>query len=179
MSRDHDLMQFHDGELSAEEAAQVRELLEREPQARAKLRGLAQTGDLVRLWADERSAGFDVADAVMVRLDAPARARSRVIELWLPAVAAVALAAAVALIVFGRGAPTRPSVPGTALTPPSQQGTLARIEPALPKREPAVAIESVDFGDQPGTIFMVGEGSGETPVIWLTDPPPDRHRMPL
>ncbi|HVJ19606.1 MAG TPA: hypothetical protein VM686_29500, partial [Polyangiaceae bacterium] len=107
MIGDRELMRFHDGELSAAEASLVEKELERNPGARAKLRGLSQTGELVRQWANERSQGFDVADQIMARLDAPVpkHSRSRVIELWLPAAAAVALAAAVLLMVFARTAP--------------------------------------------------------------------------
>jgi anti-sigma factor RsiW len=166
MIGDRELMRFHDGELSASEASLVEKELEQNPSARAKLRGLSQTGELVRQWADERSAGFDVADQIMARLDTPARthSRSRVIELWLPAAAAVALAAAVLLMVFGRTAPvTRPAP--AALSQPAPK-TAAVLPAAL---EPSVAIESVDFGEKPGTIFMVGGESGETPVIWLSE----------
>jgi len=158
----------------------VRQRLQREPEARAKLRGLAQTGELVRQWADARSAGFDVADQVMARLDdqpqpqpqaRTAPRRSRLMELWLPAAAAVALAAAVLLAIARRHGPVDGPAPGAA------HGPAATRAAALPAAEPSVAIESVDFGEKPGTIFMVGGESGGTPVIWLTDPAPTR--MPL
>ena len=34
---------------------------------------------------------------------------------------------------------------------------------------PAVAIESVDFGAQRGTVFVVEAGDSATPVVWLED----------
>ena len=36
---------------------------------------------------------------------------------------------------------------------------------------PAASIEAVDFGNHPGTIFMVPAGDESTPVIWLEDEP--------
>ena len=167
MSGDRELMRFHDGELSPGELAVFRERLERDAGLRSKLRALGQTGELVREWAEARSDGFDIADQVMARIDAPRR--SRAVELWLPAAAAVALAAAVTLMVAGRSAPVDRPAPAAALSPHTPRTTAA-----LPIREPSVAIESVDFGEKPGTIFMVSGEGGETPVIWLTDPAPSR-----
>jgi hypothetical protein len=34
---------------------------------------------------------------------------------------------------------------------------------------PPVAIESVDFGTQRGTVFVVEAGESVTPVVWLED----------
>jgi hypothetical protein len=34
---------------------------------------------------------------------------------------------------------------------------------------PSVAIESVDFGEGAGTVFVVEAGSSVTPVVWLAD----------
>ena len=206
MSGDRELMRFYDGELSPAEQALVRQRLERDAGARSKLRALEQTGELVRDWAEARSEGFDVADQVMTRLESASLAegerpqtrpsaslaegerprtlrRSRLLELWLPAAAAVALAAAVLLLVIGRSAPV--SFVGGAPAPPFDRpaagSALSPLAPKtaaiLPVREPSVAIESVDFGEKQGTIFMVGGESGETPVIWLSDPAPSR--MPL
>jgi anti-sigma factor RsiW len=180
-SNDRELMRFHDGELSGADAEAVQRRLEHDAGARSKIRGLEQTGELVRAWAEHKSAGFDVADQVMARTFAPERRRTRSFDLWLPAGAAVALAAAITLLVLGRGAPDTSPVKSAALAPaaPLSPASLSPADAARPTLEPAVAIESVDFGEKQGTIFMVGSGSGETPVIWLTDPPQNRHRMPL
>ncbi len=167
MSSDRELMRFYDGEVSPSEEALVRARLERDASARSKLRALTQTGDLVREWAQARSQGFDVADQVMARLETQPK-RSRLIDLW-PAAAAVALAAAVLLVVFARSAPVDRPAPSAAVSP-----LAPKTAAVLPIKEPSIAIESVDFGEKPGTIFMVGGESGETPVIWLSDPAPSR-----
>ncbi|HVJ14356.1 MAG TPA: hypothetical protein VM686_02905, partial [Polyangiaceae bacterium] len=76
---------------------------------------------------------------------------------------------------FAGGAPTPPLTrPAPAALSQPAPKTAAVLPAAL---EPSIAIESVDFGEKPGTIFMVGGESGETPVIWLSDPAPSR--MPL
>ena len=102
----------------------------------------------------------------MARLEpAPKRSpkRSRLVELWLPAAAALALAAAVLLLVIGRSAPVDRPAPAAALSPLAPKTAAATLP-----REPTVAIESVDFGEKPGTIFMVGGESGETACGALT-----------
>jgi negative regulator of sigma E activity len=93
--------------------------------------------------------------------------------------AAAALAAAAALVIHVQ--------PEPAEAPPHRQSSsapfaytvarpMARLEPG-PGSElgdetelvNAVAIETVDFGSRPGTIFMVPSGGTATPVLWLTD----------
>ncbi len=149
MSSDHgdrDLMAHHDGELGPDDERALALLLARDERARARLRGMQQVGDWVRLWAEEKSRDFDVSEQIMARVArpvAPARATAR----WLPAAATLALAAAVALLVVGRhprehaAAPHSPVslAPQTAPAP-----SLAVV--AAPAPEPSVAIESVDFG---------------------------------
>jgi hypothetical protein len=174
MSGDRELMNLHDGEVGPEQSARLRAEAAADPVASAKLRDLGRVGDLVREWAEARSQGFDVADAVMARLDVPVPRRSRVVELWLPAAAAVALAAAVLFVVTTRETGVEGSAPPVALGPGCGDRELGEALPALPSPEPSVAIESVDFGEKQGTIFMVGGEGGDTPVIWLTDSAPSR-----
>ncbi len=179
-SGDRDLMAYHDGELTPEEARSVAARLERDAGARARLRGIDQVGDWVRLWAEEKSRGFDVSEQVMARVTRPRAKPAAALGRWLPAAATtLALAATVALLVTSRRPAEHAAVPrGPVSLLPSAPPTPPIAAVAAPVPEHSVAIESVDFGEHQGAIFMVGGSQGETPVIWLADQPPDRRRIP-
>lgn len=207
MSRQLDLMKLHDGELSAEEIeALERELGDDDL---ALLEGLEQVGDVVRALAEDQGGAADgIADGVMAELERDGRVAPRLEVLpggsagdqgelpkpraggasALPFVAgAMALAAAVLLYI---GFANRPNEPGpvarptaaepatpavaTALTPEPLAGAVAEEEAA-----PAASIEAVDFGNQPGSIFMVPAGDETTPVVWLVDEPTSARMEPL
>jgi anti-sigma factor RsiW len=190
------LMQHHDGELPPEESAEVERLLSGDPQQRAALAGLEQLGDFLRRFADERgSSADDLVSTVMARLDdeiAPASrrvtrsgvsSRPRRVPTWVwGAAGALAAAAAVALLLpfFAPNGPAYSTGPTAVSAPLRLAAASARsnwppvgvsTDPVRgPDRGPDVSIETVDFGQRNGTIFMVSSGEGATtPVIWVAD----------
>ncbi|MBN2196223.1 MAG: hypothetical protein JW751_25645 [Polyangiaceae bacterium] len=186
------LMQHYDGELSSEESAEVERLLVGDPEGRDAFAGLQQLGEFLREFADERAASADdVASSVMAHLDfelGPA-SRSRVVRgrssrrasrirswVW-GATGGLAAAAAMALL-FAYLAPTR-TAPSAGPAAASWRAANASARPSWAAPDPVrraepgpdVSIETVDFGQRNGTIFMVSSGEGATtPVIWVTDP---------
>jgi anti-sigma factor RsiW len=171
------LMRYYDGELDADEAAELEAELENDREGREVLAGLEQLSGFVR-GASERPAP-DLTDAIMARvareprqdrtLAEPALAGWRVI---LPAAAAVlALAASVALVnEFSRTPAEQVRVvqqPPLIAVPPEESAAA----PTVVAERDAVAIETVDFGAREGTIFVMQEGEGSTPVVWLMDEP--------
>ena len=180
------LMRYYDGELSDEEAAEVEAALENDPDAQRVFEGLEQLSAFVRKHEEEQAPSIDLTDAIMGRIAREERKESaRPAEVvrgpWstiLPAAAAVlALAAGVALV------NELSNKPGTT-TPVVQQPSAPLQEPVAPvsSEEPAeeqvlaadthaVSIETVDFGAREGTIFVMQEGEGSTPVVWLMDEP--------
>lgn len=100
------------------------------------------------------------------------------------ALTAIAVAAAAALMVWGR---MDPEAPSAALPAPTTPEVLAPALPALPSEpsaapsaegevQPGVEIAAVDFGARMGTIFYVPReavASGPTTtVVWLSDDGP-------
>jgi anti-sigma factor RsiW len=193
--RDDRLMQHFDGELSESEAAEMERLLAESPEARALLRDFDVIGRTLRDAAEERGvAAADIADRVMAQIEAepprrasvvvPLRRRTRVATLAPALVLAFAAAAAVMLLV--RREPPQPLVkeddqiaqleeliPSAAPEPPPE--AVASVdEDDLDDFEPGASIESVDFGSENGTIFMVPSGPDSTPVVWMSD---DSDRM--
>jgi hypothetical protein len=172
------LMRLHDEELGADEREAL--LAELGEDDRAVLEGLDELGDALRAHAERAAPGADdIADRVMAKLDQPVPlARARRAKSTPILVAGLALAAAAAFLLWQKAAPA-PSPPesrSAALvpsTPAIPTVTTATSQPAVPAEDetvPAVAIEAVDFGNQAGSIFVVGEES--TPVVWLVDEPP-------
>ncbi|MCK6534605.1 MAG: hypothetical protein L6Q84_16645 [Polyangiaceae bacterium] len=203
MSRHRDLMRAYDGELTPEEAAELERSLSDED--RRVLAGLEQVGDVVRACEPEAVARFaGVADQVMAALGesdvadssgpevvvdrGPARpVRKRATSM--PVVVAglsLAIAAAVALWVTTPKAPA-PSAPaplGASFTSPTvpvspSAPTESLLEPPDEDADLAATIEAVDFGNQPGSIFMVPAGDESTPVVWLEDEPAGARMEPL
>lgn len=205
MSRHLDLMRLHDGELSAEEAAELERSLSQED--RAVLGGLEQLGDVLRASEREELARFaGVADAVMAALEReqePAKVvplRPRVeADPELPAsrrrkgrstpvvIAGLALAAAAATALWLSTPPPAPSAPLPVAAPvePSLPAQATSATPATVAElveedaDPAATIEAVDFGNRGGSIFMVPAGAESTPVVWLVDDPAGARVEPL
>lgn len=186
MSPDHvRLMRYYDGELDADETAELEAELARNPEAQAVLAGLEQLSGFVRRAAAEQPA-IDVTDVIMARVASEPR-RERRIEptpaRWrtiVPAAAAVlALAASVALVNEFSRTPAAPArvvqrSPAPVAPPPESEV----LPPTVVAEREAVSIETVDFGAREGTIFVVQEGEGSTPVVWLMDEPtPGGARM--
>jgi hypothetical protein len=53
----------------------------------------------------------------------------------------------------------------SAPVPPPEVSAALEEEP----KEPPATIESVDFGDTSGTVFVLSTDSAETPVVWTPD----------
>lgn len=165
---DETLSRFLDGELGQAEAARVRAALDDDAAARERLARLRRVRVLIRVAADVRVAEADDAlDGLYARIRAgierdvrptlAERARAwwgefvehrRVV--WMPAGAAVVVAAAVLLIGLSHG-----GVPG-----PTPVG----------ERPMGTRVEEISFGGGGGAVFEVPTGSnGVTAVIWLND----------
>jgi len=173
------LMRYHDGEVSDEEARVVEGALEQEPALLEELEAYSELGSFVRVWGQGRVAdSFDVADSVMQKLEPP---MARVHPLW-PRVATwvslgVAIAAGSVLVVRSWSAP--PVTPGApSAMRAGQPAALALSAAAVPEvsaaleeepKPPPATIESVDFGVNAGTVFVVSTDSSETPVVWMPD----------
>ena len=173
------LMRYHDGEVSDEEARVVEAALEQEPRVLEELEAYSELGSFVRVWGEARVAdSFDIADSVMQKLE-PSIAR--VHPLW-PRVATwvslgVAIAAGSVLVVRSWSAP--PVTPGApSAMRAGQPAALALSAAAVPEvsaaleeepKPPPATIESVDFGVNAGTVFVVSTDSSETPVVWMPD----------
>ncbi|HEY3494825.1 MAG TPA: hypothetical protein VGK73_09075 [Polyangiaceae bacterium] len=150
------LMRFHDGELDAEAARRVRLARLSDRSVSARLEGLEQLGEFVRIWAaNDTSRGVRPAPALRSK---PRRA--------------LALAVAASLVALVSSIPgTLPNgVPApVALAASVHAPTEARAPAAEP--EPAVAVENVDFGAREGAVFLVQSALSETTVVWLTEGP--------
>ena len=181
------LMRYHDGAVSEEEAVAVEEALEHEPALLEELEAYSELGSFVRAWGEARSEQqFDIADSVMARIaaekPAPARVAS-VHSIWPRVATWVSLGAAIAagsvLVVRSWSAPpaarrsAQPAVAAevnsaapvsTAVAPPDVSAALEE-EP----KDPPATIESVDFGQTNGTVFVVSTDSADTPVVWMPD----------
>lgn len=182
------LMRYMDGETDAEEAEFVERWLTESAEARALLQDLESIGGGVRAIAQDRGSRADsIADSVMARVlnEGPVsrtRVRATPIESGkkdrrivgaIPAIG-LALAAAAAVVVYLRPHPGSESAvrgrPSAALAPePFSPTSSVPAELAVAEPESGASIESVDFGAQNGTIFIVASGPNSTPVVWLMD----------
>jgi hypothetical protein len=187
MNRSHDLMRLHDGELTEDELGQL------EAEDERLLDGLDQLGDVLRAHSQNKSASFDVADSVMARLDEPEpveeakpapvkklrKAPPPKARVYPVVAIGLALAAAAAWALWpkpGVDTKTRPApiaqpvvAPQPSEEPTEEPGAVAQVDVGDDDGPAAASIESVDFGNHAGTIFMVPAGEESTPVIWLED----------
>jgi hypothetical protein len=138
---DFELMLYTDGELDAERARRVRVARLRHLEVVSRLEGIERVGSFVRAWAARE--GIDVR--AERRRAQRAAARRRLVGTL-----------AVTLVAF------------VAVAEPMTTRLDGGLEVALAP-SPAVAIESVDFGSHPGTVFVVEAGGSATPVVWLAD----------
>ncbi|MBK7583544.1 MAG: hypothetical protein IPI67_25550 [Myxococcales bacterium] len=208
MKRHMELMQLHDGELSEAEAAELEaSLSDDERRVASGIEQLGDV--VRALSASRTDDFESLTDAVMAAVDAEPAPSTNVVALPRVEVAAsqpgskrqrrapsawvlvggLALAAAAALLIWMNTPTSSPTAPAPlAVTPPS----LPVPEPASatpagdPAPElveedsaPAASIEAVDFGNQPGSIFMVPAGEETTPVVWLVDDPAGARMEPL
>jgi hypothetical protein len=137
--RDLELMLYSDGELCVERARKVRVARLHHADVGTRLEGIERVGDFVRVWASREGV-----DALELRKRAQSSGERRrslaTVAVFLVAVAAIA-------------------------EPLASEGVSAVA--LVPK--PDVAIESVDFGENAGTVFVVETGGAVTPVVWLAD----------
>lgn len=133
------LMLYSDGELDAERARKVRVARLHHADVGTRLEGIERVGDFVRAWASRE--GVDAFELRRRALRSGERRRSLgTLAVLLVVVAAVA-------------------------EPMASRGS----EEVAQAPAPAVAIESVDFGEGGGSVFVVEAGEGVTPVVWLAD----------
>jgi hypothetical protein len=188
-------MRYHDAEVSEAEARLVEAALEQAPALLEELEAYAELGHFVRA-ANESSAvqSFDIADSVMAAIEPasrftraarpPARVHSLLprVATWVSLGAAIAAGAVLVArswsappshggargehAVLAEPASGSPSAaPDLSATPELAAVLQAEEEPRLP---PAT-IESVDFGGNTGSVFVVSTDSSETPVVWMPD----------
>jgi len=180
-----EIMLFADGELDADREAQVLRHVQRDSRATAMLANVLVMGECVREVADSRardSGADDIAAMVMARIAqdralrvAPKRTAARRLVSVVPvAIGGLALAAAVALLVWrvgGEGWMQSVSVGGLV----NSTGVLERAvaSASLPKlyrdHLPSVSVDAVDFGARMGTVFYVPSDTGTTTVVWLAN----------
>jgi anti-sigma factor RsiW len=182
MTRDELIMQFYDGELAEPEASQARELLANDPEARELLLRLELTSSALESALLAHPAPPNFTDTIMARVTeacAPAIAvpassprrsvvprlaerRSKRALAWVSA--GLALAAAVAITI------TRPQFGSLAKqdrNTAAPAGAISAREPDAPQQ--SIAIERIDFGEDPGAIFLVPGESERTVVVWTMD----------
>ena len=182
----HELMMFADGELDAEREVFVANQVRDDGRARAVVGTVLEIGARVREDADRRAkeAGADdIASLVMARIEQEAAgkvvplraAERRAVGIGPVAIGGLALAAAVALLVWrvagvdwAQPVPTGRMAAGPSVNPEmvvaSAPAPAADYDP-----EPGVSVDAVDFGARTGTIFYVPSDTGTTTVVWLTD----------
>jgi hypothetical protein len=94
---------------------------------------------------------------------------------WLLPAALVATLAAASAVVVTAHQPAAPEtteprraeralVPSSGVTPGAEEARGARVE-------------SVDFGEGSGSIFVLGSSAGTTTVIWMNELPENRRRI--
>jgi nucleoid-associated protein YgaU len=175
-------MRYHDGVISEAEARLVEEAIELEPALLEELEAYAELGSFVRVWAQANTdKQFDIADSVMNALE-PTKPSARVHPL-LPRLATwVSLGAAIAAgsVLVARSWTAPPAVTGgshaagaadqAALSVPASSAA-PEVSAALEEEPPPppATIESVDFGKNTGSVFVVSTDSSETPVVWMPD----------
>jgi negative regulator of sigma E activity len=182
------LMRYVDGEADAEEAELVERWLAESAEARAVLRDFEVIGGGLRAIADERGTRMgSIADSVMAQVagEGPvsrtrvhatpieAAKKGRKIVSAVPAIG-LALAAAAVVLIYLRPHPgpapaVRNELSASPVIEPLSSSSSEPGEVAVADPESGASIESVDFGAQNGTIFIVPSGPQSTPVVWLMD----------
>jgi hypothetical protein len=184
-------MRYHDGAVSEAEACLVEEAIEIDPALLEELEAYSELGSFVRVWAEANSdKQFDIADSVMNALEPP-KPSARVHPFGyrearhslLPRLATwVSLGAAIAAgsVLVARSWTAPPAVTGgshaagaadqAALSAPASSAA-PEVSAALEEEPPPppATIESVDFGKNTGSVFVVSTDSSETPVVWMPD----------
>jgi len=167
-------MLWVDGELDARRAAEVEKFVGQDYRAKAIVAGLREAAGVVAsdvLYDAELRGADAIADRVMGAIESGAAVQvvaMRRRSSWrVTAVAAMGAAVAIAAswLLFARN---------TAMVPSAETTTAVLKAPRDPGENFAApdstAIEVVDFGTRPGTIFYVpSEGESALAVVWLTE----------
>jgi ABC-type Fe3+-siderophore transport system permease subunit len=176
-------MRFHDGEVTEEEARLVEAALDQEPALLEELEAYSELGSFVRAWGESHSEQQqDIAEDVMRALE-PAKPPARVHALWPRVATWVSLGAAIAAgsVLVARSWSAPPATPnrtGANEGAAAAHAALVASSSAAPEVSaaleaepppPPATIESVDFGKNSGTVFVVSTDSSETPVVWMPD----------
>lgn len=214
---DMELMLYVDGELDGAREAEVGTYLEHSEEARMKVAALRMASDIVRENSEKSALDIDIASAVMAKIEAgdigdkdekdAGAGGAKVLELRgakpeksandnarsIFALAAIAVAAAAAMMIWGRM--DAEPLPSAKVNAPAAIATeQAAAEPeksAAPAAETAsagdgnkngenepehgVEVAAVDFGAHMGSVFYVPAGSaagGTTTVVWVEDDAP-------
>ena len=175
------VMRYFDGEVSGEEARQVEAALEQEPALMVELESYSEVAKHVRTWSAGRAQGsFDVSESVMRAIE-PRQARVHSlmprIATWLSLGAAVAAGSMLVVRSWSSahvsGARQQPPPAFVAAEQPLSSASAAAPEVSAALEEepklPPATIESVDFGTNSGTVFVVSTDSSETPVVWMPE----------
>lgn len=206
---DMELMLYFDGELSEPRRAEVESFVARDSSATNKLSGLRVSSGLVRERALAVDMGGDIAASVLSAIEAgidkqksagskpigflpvrpagssskPANDNSRSIF----TLAAIAVAAAAAMMIWSRTPPDAPNVakgdapaatqearqPASDPQKAAVEAAPAEAPPAEAELEHGVEVAAVDFGAHMGTIFYVpsdaAASSATTTVVWVDD----------
>jgi len=189
------LMRYHDGELSEEEARAVELSLEQEPALLEELEAYSELGSFVRAWdhaSASKLASFDVSESVLLALEPPrARVHSLLprIATWVSLSAAIAAGSVLVVRSWSVAPLARPGAAASAehaehaglASPSASAAELTVPELTVPElaavlgtdgeaeATPPATIESVDFGSNTGEVFVVSTDSSETPVVWMPD----------
>ena len=175
---DLELMLWVDGELEAERAEEIADLVRKDPRVRAIVTALQRGSHVIAeeaLLHAELANVDGIADSVMDAIDAEDAAASRRFiaprkraPAWRgPAVAALSIAFAAAAawtLIF----PNQLSQVAKRTTSGVSSGVTAAASEG--ESTTGISIDVVDFGARPGTIFYVpSEDESILPVVWLTD----------
>lgn len=186
---DMELMCWYDGELSGDAASVIEAQLADDPAARAGVATMAALGAALRDLDEQLAEGApDLTGEIMARIAAddarssqPAlrvvRPAAREPRRWVAAAAAVLAAAAAAVLVVRMNDGADPVDETQSMAPPHKAEvsavTVASVDPApateSSESQPAVYIESIEFGANGGSIFVVSGGGEDTPVVWLSE----------
>lgn len=182
---DLELMLYADGELDEARVAEVEAWLAGSSAGRSKLSSLQAVSGVIRDSARERSAGVDLTDAIMRRVEGPKAAvpktpgrpgndNARIYAVL--AGALVAAAAAIFVWLSPGAAPHRPvarTMPAmTSLAPMGIAPPSASHGPAEADVEHGVEVAAVDFGASTGAVLYIQNGaslSDTTTLVWLSD----------
>jgi anti-sigma factor RsiW len=151
---DRELSSFFDGELGHLESAEIERRIRLDPLARARVAELGRIRTGIREWARGQSAHVDVVDAVMERVRG-----DRLVAAAAPSGASRSL---------GRVSAGRASI-AAALAIVASAALLTATDASVSRAEPAVQVETLDFGQHGGTLFVLEHDGATTPVIWLVD----------